>query len=347
MSGHDILNELRRKRKTFEKSIELQRSDCARETDMGNYLSSGYSTEVEAQKSRDLHENENKDLKNKIKEMRKNRERLEVPWRDVGENFFSVQKKHELKKFIEDLRFPDDCQHINLFMTGHIGSGKSCFANTLKTVFEDTGEIASPAVTYGIDKKSETRKLHEITLKTYENGKSIRIYDCRGIEPSGDEQAFQDDLCKIISGHVMKDYVFEETTIEPKYKLFRDNPSISDKMHCVLFVMKATDENNVPPILDAIKDFLGQNNIPLRLILTSMDQLELYELGSLRSVFLSRDAKVKVERAKGKFGLQDNQILPVANYVSGINQDVNRDVLALQAAKNILQEANSFIADNM
>lgn len=88
-------------------------------------------------------------------------------------------------------------------------------------------------------------------------------------------------------------------------------------------------------------------DIPLRLILTSMDQLELYELGSLRSVFLSRDAKVKVERAKGKFGLQDNQILPVANYVSGINQDVNRDVLALQAAKNILQEANSFIADNM
>lgn len=57
------------------------------------------------------------------------------------------------------MRFPDDCQHINLFMTGHIGSGKSCFANTLKTVFEDTGEIASPAVTYGIDKKSETRKV--------------------------------------------------------------------------------------------------------------------------------------------------------------------------------------------
>ena len=78
-----------------------------------------------------------------------------------------------------------------------------------------------------------------------------------------------------------------------------------------------------------------------------MDQLELYELRSVRSIFLSRDAKIKVERAKRKFDVQDNQILPVANYVSGTTQDVNRDVLALQAAKSILQEALSFIADNM
>lgn len=78
-----------------------------------------------------------------------------------------------------------------------------------------------------------------------------------------------------------------------------------------------------------------------------MDQLELYELRSVRSIFFSRDAKIKVERAKRKFDVQDNQILPVANYVSGTTQDVNRDVLALQAAKSILQEALSFIADNM
>ena len=78
-----------------------------------------------------------------------------------------------------------------------------------------------------------------------------------------------------------------------------------------------------------------------------MDQLELYELRSVRSIFLSRDAKVKVERAKRKFDVQDNQILPVANYVSGTKQVVNKDVLGLQAAKSILQEALSFIADSM
>lgn len=78
-----------------------------------------------------------------------------------------------------------------------------------------------------------------------------------------------------------------------------------------------------------------------------MDRLELYELGSIRSIFLSRDAKMKVESAKAKFDLQDNQILPVVNYVSATKQDIYRDVLALQAVRNILQESLSFIADNM
>lgn len=78
-----------------------------------------------------------------------------------------------------------------------------------------------------------------------------------------------------------------------------------------------------------------------------MDRLELYELKSVRSIFRSRDAKIKVEKAKLKFELQDHQILPVANYVNGTTLDFNRDVLVLQAAKNILQEALSFIADNM
>ena len=46
-------------------------------------------------------------------------------------------------------------------MAGHIGSGKSSFANTLKTVFEDTGEIASPAATYGTHMSSVTRKVNK------------------------------------------------------------------------------------------------------------------------------------------------------------------------------------------
>lgn len=64
-------------------------------------------------------------------------------------------------------------------------------------------------------------QLHEITLKTYENGKKIRIYDCRGINPCGDESAFEEDLRQIIGGHVMKDYeVKKEEIIDLLLKLF-------------------------------------------------------------------------------------------------------------------------------
>lgn len=56
-------------------------------------------------------------------------------------------------------------------------------------------------------------QLHEITLKTYGNGKNIRIYDCRGIDPIDNETAFEDDLCKIIEGHIMKGYEVKKEII--------------------------------------------------------------------------------------------------------------------------------------
>lgn len=68
--------------------------------------------------------------------------------------------------FINDLKLPDGCENINLLMTGYIGSGKSSFANTLKTVFQDTGEIASPAATYGPQVSSVTRKVKKIREST-------------------------------------------------------------------------------------------------------------------------------------------------------------------------------------
>ena len=87
------------------------------------------------------------------------------------------------------------------------------------------------------------------------------------------------------------------------------------------------------------------NIILIRLILTAIDQLDLYEFKAVRSIFLSRDAKLKVESAKIRFDLQDNQILPIANYVDGTHQDIYRDVLTLQAVENILQEALVFLED--
>lgn len=74
-----------------------------------------------------------------------------------------------------------------------------------------------------------------------------------------------------------------------------------------------------------------------------MDELDLYELKAVRSIFVSRDAQRKVESAKIRFGLQDNQILPIANYVDGTDQDIYRDVLALHAVENILQGALTFL----
>lgn len=74
-----------------------------------------------------------------------------------------------------------------------------------------------------------------------------------------------------------------------------------------------------------------------------MDKLDLCGSGRLKGIFKSRDAKLKVKNAKERFDMQENQILPVANYINQSTQDIFRDVLALQAIENILQEAAVYI----
>lgn len=65
--------------------------------------------------------------------------------------------------------------------------------------------------------------------------------------------------------------------------------------------------------------------------------------GDLKGIFRSRQAKQKVELAIKNFGVQDCQVLPIANYVKGMEQNTTLDVLALLTIDNILQEAITYI----
>lgn len=52
----------------------------------------------------------------------------------------------------------------------------------------------------------------------------------------------------------------KDKPINPDFKKFRVDPSISDKMHCVLIVMKAANENKDTSLLNSIKVFSEQNS---------------------------------------------------------------------------------------
>lgn len=78
-----------------------------------------------------------------------------------------------------------------------------------------------------------------------------------------------------------------------------------------------------------------------------MDKLELCGSGDVDGIFWSRHADIKVKLAKKTFGLQDNQILPIANYVGGTRQQIPQDVLALLAMNNILEEARAYISNEL
>lgn len=287
--------------------------------------------------------NQIRELQQQLEELRRNKAPLESPWREDDSAVFSQEMKDKLLQKIKSIELPDPCQAINLIVVGRKGSGKSSFVNTLFTVLRNSSQISTIAASYGVNYPSTTNSLHEITLLRNWNEKQLRIYDCRGVETPN--EYYEKDLIKTISGCIKKDYKFQTAnSIRDDSIFLNQTPTISDKMHCVLFVASADQDFQKDKIVLAnVQKHLREENIPLRLIFTKVDKLELCGSGEVSEVFRSRHAYQKVNKAKGTFGLQDNQILPIASYVRGTTQNLSQDVLALLALENILEEAVAYI----
>lgn len=274
-----------------------------------------------------------------IAEYKANKEPMAEPWRKYPADIFSQASKDRLLNKIYECSPPEPCQAINLMVIGDIGTGKSSFINTLITVFRNNGQQSTLA--------SAHERLHEVTLMSFGNGKKLRIYDCRGVHSSEwNNTHYSDDLIKAVDGCIKKGYEFKKDSgIQKDSKFNNRNPTISDRMHCVLYVTQANqDQIEHTSVLDNVRRHVDDLDIPLRLILTKADQLNLCGYnGDLSGIFQSRQVKLKVEMAIKNFGLQDCQILPIVNYVNGMEQNITQDVLALLTIDSILQEALSYI----
>lgn len=273
--------------------------------------------------------------------------RVPETWREP-DDIFSQKEKDRLLMEIGSLVPPKECQNINLIVIGQKGSGKSSLVNTFKTVLRNSGQLSTIAATYEtIELKDQ--KLSEVTLKRFTQGEKLRIFDCRGVDRKPTyRDAFQGNLMKIISGHIKKGYQLDESTrtIREDDEYYRMNPTISDKMHCVLFVINAhLIVGGEHYLLQRVKRDLQIMNIPIRVILTRSD--EICQSGNLDGIFRNEKVYKKVEEAKKIFRLDDCQVLPIANYVRGTTQNITQDVLALLAINNIVQEAISYIENEI
>lgn len=291
-------------------------------------------------------------------------EPLPIPWRDNG--MFTEVEKNQLLQNINVLVPPPECNDINLLVTGYVGSGKSSLVNTFSTVLRNNGYLSclSPLL-INVHHKYPSPIFHGITIQNIPGTKRIRVYDYHGNipRPKSDlhkkenrHQAYVEDLKKVIDGHIIEGYEFKEDhEIKENSGFYRNYPTLSDKMHCVLFVVRANDldeqrfgandidEKTYFSVLHSMQQYLRNKNIPVRLVLSQVDKLDKCVSGDLTKIFVSGHVNEKVQLAKKIFGLHDNQILPIANYVMETTQNIAHDVLALAAIENILNEALCYI----
>ncbi|CAG2189892.1 unnamed protein product [Mytilus edulis] len=129
---------------------------------------------------------------------------------------------------------------------------------------------------------------------------------------------------------------------------FKTSPQLSDKIHCVAFVMDSSTVDVLPEkVLERIKSLqtrLNQKGVPQVVLLTKIDKVcPIITEESVSRVFYSPIIQEVVDRVSQIMGLPRAHILPLKNYESEMELDDNVSTLALMTLQHVLRFADDYI----
>ncbi|XP_065109973.1 uncharacterized protein [Paramisgurnus dabryanus] len=267
---------------------------------------------------------------------------LEKPWRK-----FDWGQKEMLKRRLENFSVKNpDVKNVRILVVGQIGAGKSSFINSVSSAFQ--GEIINEALadaTAGAS-KSFTKKLSTYTISN-ECGKELPFVfsDIMGLEAKMLHGLPVEDVISTILGHVMEDYKFKEDNPIPSGdELYNPNPSISEQIFCLLYVIAADTvqviDDQLYAKLKIIRERVSEMGLPQVIVMTKVDEACPLVKNDLKKIYTSKKIKMLMELCSGTVGVPMNSIFPVKNYHNEIDTDDDMDVLILKALDQIVRSAN-------
>ncbi|XP_066543013.1 interferon-induced protein 44-like [Hoplias malabaricus] len=274
-------------------------------------------------------------------------------WRKVEkeqEPLISTLKSFKIcSKEVRELRF---------LLNGPVGAGKSSIINTFKSIFEEhqflNCQAANSESTGGM---SFTTKYQKFTIGTL----PFAFYDVMGLEK---DKIFEDskeskeykeqkgvhteDIINALKGHIPNDYKFKPTQpMSEENKCYIGNPSINDKIHCLVSVIPADKisliSEDVFQKMRNIRVEASKLGIPQLVVMTRVDRLCELTKNDLGKVYQSNVIKDKIAVCSNKLGVTENCIFPVKNYNDEICCNEQLNCLALQALKQIVYSADDYI----
>ncbi|KAG9276842.1 interferon-induced protein 44-like [Astyanax mexicanus] len=158
------------------------------------------------------------------------------------------------------------------------------------------------------------------------------------------------DIINALKGHIKDGYKFNPTTpIKENSPHYRENPSLSDRMHCLVYVIPADKismmEDQVFQKLKTIRDaaYEMDPDLPHVILMTRVDVVCSLTKKNLRYIYKSKIIKDKMLECQRALGVKMNAIFPVRNYheETEINEDVN--CLMLHALTRIVRWADDYV----
>ncbi|XP_048734698.2 interferon-induced protein 44-like isoform X1 [Ostrea edulis] len=274
------------------------------------------------------------------------------PWHELDVSEWNEKGMERLLKEVEGYTpikqndIPSEkIPNVNFLLMGRISSGKSSFVNTVDSVLKGRLSIRSRA---GCSGSSLTKSLDIYKLKTSKQQPlNFRLYDCRGLE---EEQSLNSrDVEAILDGHVLHDYVFNQSTPITKDCIkFRKDPNMADRVHCVLFVIdgsippEITMSQNVEKQIKEFQEMMNRKKIPQLILLTKMDILSTIK-GDVSKLIRSKSVQEMREKVAMSLGLPPYTVLPMQNIANSRTVSTDLKILTLYNLCQALHAADDYL----
>ncbi|XP_033754654.1 interferon-induced protein 44-like [Pecten maximus] len=284
-----------------------------------------------------------------LEKQKKAKQLLEKPW--IHNIDWSTTFEEEMKNKVTTYKpLPGlDLQQARILLVGQVGAGKSSYFNTINSIFRGhiTGQANAGSAEQSLTTSYRMYQVRDGYAGTFLN---FRLCDTRGLE---EDQGLDDhDVDYLLDGHVPNRYKFNPAVpISPDTKGFVKNPTLSDRIHCVAFVVDASTVDIMSEkVLRRIKVMqarMNQEGIPQAVVLTKIDRICERISNDVSKVFFSRAMKECVDKVAMLMGLPRSHILPVKNYECEVELDQNINILSLVSLRRILDFADDFLYDKL
>ncbi|KAK2835320.1 hypothetical protein Q5P01_015804 [Channa striata] len=274
---------------------------------------------------------------------------LESQWRDVD---WTEEQKTSLMKTVSS--YKPSCEEVTgarVLLLGPVGSGKSSFISSVQSVFN--GRVTNWAMV-GSSSTSFTKKLQSFNIHAQrgESPTGLVLCDIMGLADGEMTGLTLHDTLSVIKGHVPEGHKFcPDQPVSCETVGYVKKPSLKDKIHCVAFIVDISKIMSYPKGLvttfQHLREHISDLGVHQVALLTHVDQICPETAKDASQVYKSPIIKEMIDKAGALLGMSTSYILPVKNYSSELDLDVNTDVLLLSAVDHILQYANLYFQDNV
>ncbi|XP_063747335.1 interferon-induced protein 44 [Eleginops maclovinus] len=274
--------------------------------------------------------------------------KLEPQWREME---WTEEKKASLMKTVSSYR--PSCNEGNqarVLLLGPVGSGKSSFISSVQSVFN--GRVTNRAMV-GTSSTSFTKKLQSFNIhgQKGEDPTGLVLCDIAGL--AGEEMTglTLHDILSVIKGHAPEGHKFSpDQPLRSETVGYVKKPGLKDKIHCVAFVVDAskiqTYQKGPSTTFRQLRKHISDLDIHQVALLTQIDHICPETAKDVTEVYKSRIIQDTMKKAGDLLGMSTSYIVPVKNYSSELDLNVNNDVLLLRAVDHILQYADLYFQAN-